>query len=81
MTGNERVPKEILPLEHGLGVVAPEFPELPKIALVRGLALSFRFISTSYLDLTEDVGALVLAVIGEVNVEFSFGFSRSFFIR
>ena len=54
---------------------------MPKIPLVRGLALSFRFISTSYLDLIEDVGALVvLAVIGEVNVEFSFGFSRSFFI-
>lgn len=73
--------KKILPLEHGLGVVEPEFPGVPKIPLVRGLALSFRFISTSNLDLIEDVGALVvLAVIGEVNVEFSFCFSRSFFI-
>lgn len=75
-----RVPKKDLPLEHGLGVVEPEFPQVPNVPLVRELILSFRLISTSYLDLIEDVAALVLPVIGEVNVELSFGFNRFLFI-
>lgn len=54
---------------------------MPNITVLGGLTVPFRFISTGYLDLVENVSALVvLAVIGEVNVKFNFGFRRPIFI-
>ena len=69
-----------LPLEHRLRAVKSEFPLVSNVPVLRGLGGAFRFVSTGDLNLIEDMGALVFAIIGEVNVKFNFRFSCIFFI-
>lgn len=72
---------ENLPLQHRLRVVPSKFAKVPNVCVLGGLTVPFRFFSTGYLDLIEDVSALaVLAVIGEVNVKFNFSFRRPILI-
>lgn len=67
---------ENLPLKHRLRVVQSEFAKVSNFPVVCDLVHS-RFVTTSYLDLIEDVGTLVvLAIIGKVNVKFSFSFRQ-----